>query len=205
MHSLSEGRLECGVSESVGYFFWWVWPRVHLGLASVAPALLLIALVSIVFVHSLRLHLRHRHMLNSLSTVGIEPSFCAVTAPVSASNINSDHQQQHQQAMHPDARRLADARRECVELAHLLPTAIAVALTRVLHLSFLLFYTNDPFSAAISGPASPTSHFEQSEGLSSAALARTRHLSLALLGTQIVFLSAHAAALPLVALIFRHL
>lgn len=225
----SEGRRDCVVSPLCGYFFSRVWPRVQLCISSVAPALVLLVLAVFVLVHSLRLQLNHRQMLDctaasissSIQSPLLTPASCAAASSTNASeacnyagagavsgpNTHSHghsrraHQQAELQLQQLNPKRLADARRECVELAHLLPTAIAVAFTHALHLSLLVFYTQNPFATAISGPASSASANEPSEESSAAEYARARHLSLALLGTQIAILAVHAAVLPLVSLL----
>ena len=194
--TISKGNQDCIVSATFGYFFWWVWPRVQLCFSSVAPTLVLLVFTTLVLVHSLRLRLRHRQLL-SCGTLGIGSSSAS-----NSSDPQEHHQQQeqHQQELQQDAGRVADARRECVELSHLLPTAFAVALTRVLHLSLLVFYMQDPFAGVISGSASSASPSAESS-TSSSDFARARHLSLALLATQLAILSVHAAALPFASLL----
>lgn len=184
------------MSSSVGHFFSSVWPRLKFGLSSIAPALGLTALTVIVLVYSVRLQIRHKQMLNC-GRVGY---FLGTVAGHSSESNYHRYTRKNQNKLQPDAVRLADAKRECVELKHLMPTAVAIALTRLLHLSVVLFYTHDPFAVVISGPVSSRALSEQTGDSSSAQLERARILSLALLSSQIATLAVHAAALPFAAL-----
>lgn len=202
------GRAECGVSSSVGYFFSWVWPRVQLILSSVTPALALLSLSLLVLVYAVRLRLRHKRQMMCIL---MGPSLCAGAAqsvPLRSCSIGGHlelrEHQKHQQQL--EAERAENARREWEELAHLLPTALAVAISRVIFLSLLLFYAHDSVAVALNPP--PLATGTSGSGLSAYSvessptnLAHARHVSLALFVAQIALLATHAAALPLAALL----
>ena len=202
-----KGRPECGVSVSVGLFFSWVWPRVQLFLSSLAPTIALLSISAYLLVCKIHLLVRHRMQMIYIM---MGPSACAIPiAPFARlqpePQIVEMQKQQQQQLL--ERERLADAQRECLELAHLLPTALAVALSRVLYLSLLLFYAHDPISVALnqlpitSGTSGSSS--ASSVESSSINLTHARHLSISLLVCQIALLATHAVALPLAALFVR--
>ena len=198
-----KGRPECGVSASVGLFFLWVWPRVQLFLSSLAPAFALLSISAHLLVCKIHLHVRHRRQMIYIM---MGPSVCA-TPTVPFTRFGPEPQiveMRDQQQQLLERERLADAQRECLELAHLIPTALAVALSRVLYLSLLLFYAHDPISVALNQPqiAFGTSGNSSASSVESSSinLTHARNLSLSLLVAQIVLLATHAVALPLAAL-----
>lgn len=200
---LFEGRSECGTNASVGYFFSWVWPRVQLFLSSLAPAILLLSLSSLVLANAIRLRVRHRRQMVCI-LMGPSPFAAPDTSFIGYHidlrlEIRRQKQQQQQQL---EAERLEEARREYLELVHLLPTAFVVALIRVLYLGLLLLYAHDPVVVALSGTvANSGSNSGTTVESSSPNLLHVRYFSLVLLVGHIAILSTHAAAFPLVALL----
>ena len=189
------GRPQCSVNSSVGFFFLWVWPRVQLFLSSLAPVLLLLSLSILVLLHEIRLRVRHTRQMIYIM---MGPSLGAALDIPSALKMRRQHQHQQQQL---EAQRHFDARRECIELALLLPTALTVALSRVIYLSLLLLYSHDPVAVALNRPPDMGSSNATSVESSSSNLAHVRQLSLALLVAQIALLATHAVVLPLAAMI----
>ena len=148
---LFKGRLKCGVCDSVGLFFSWVWPRMQLFLSSLAPTIALLSISAYLLVWKIQLHVRHKRQM---ITIMMGPSDSTIP-PTPFARFGPEPQiieMRNQQQQIVERERLANAQRECLEISHLLPTALAVAISRVLYLGFLLFYTHDHVSVALNQP-----------------------------------------------------